>query len=253
MLTAWSKCGEFAIARAPRIDLPGVPQHVVQRGVNRCACFLCEEDCLFYLRTLRRVARDRDCCIHAYVLMTNHVHLLVTPDGAGALSLMMQDLGRTYVQYFNRRTDRTGTLWEGRYKASLVDSARYLLMCYRYIELNPVRAGMVKKAIDYRWSSVHSNARGASDELVCPHDVYYNLGADSLTRRREYLRLLNDELKAEELEEIRAHLNQGKVLGEEGFQIQVAKRIGRSVSVRPVGRPPNPLRMPARIGSDPVP
>ena len=151
------------MARLPRLDVPGVPQHVIQRGVNRSACFKGNGDHEFYLADLRESCLGHGCDLHAYVLMTNHVHLLVSSHVKGALSAMMQCLGRRYVGEFNRRHGRTGTLWEGRFKSSLIDSERYLLSCYRYIEMNPVRAGMATRAWNYRWSSVHANGLGRHD------------------------------------------------------------------------------------------
>lgn len=145
--------------RMKRLDLPGMAQHVIQRGNDRQACFFQETDYLRYLQDLHEAALHQACSIHAYVLMTNHVHLLVTPRTEGGVSRMMQALGRRYVRYVNDSSGRTGTLWEGRYKASLVDDERYVLACYRYIELNPVRAGMVAAPDEYRWSSHAANAQ----------------------------------------------------------------------------------------------
>jgi len=146
------------MARKPRVFLQGVAQHVVQRGNNREPCFFAEADYQFYLECLAESATKYACQLHAYVLMTNHVHLLVTPENESSLSGMMQSLGRRYVRYVNHTYKRTGTLWEGRYKSSLVQSENYLLTCSRYIELNPVRANMVETPAEYRWSSYGHNA-----------------------------------------------------------------------------------------------
>lgn len=146
------------MARRPRLYIPGVAHHVIQRGNNREACFYEEADYTKYLSHLKEVAEQFSVAIHAFVLMTNHVHLLVTPNDERALGKMMQALGRRYVQYFNLKYFRTGTLWEGRYKSTLVESERYLLTVYRYIELNPVRAYMVSHASEYPWSSYRFNA-----------------------------------------------------------------------------------------------
>ena len=146
------------MSRQPRLDLPDVPQHVVQRGNDRIACFRDDTDRHLYLKTLGDVATSFSCALHAYVLMTNHVHLLVTPSDAGSVARLMQSLGRRYVSAFNHRHERTGTLWEGRYKSCLVDCGRYLLACDRYIELNPVRAGLAQRPGDYRWSSHRANS-----------------------------------------------------------------------------------------------
>jgi len=151
------------MARLPRLDLPKIPQHVIQRGNNRRPCFVSSEDYTRYCEDLANAASHCGCAIHAYVLMTNHVHLLLTGSQRGAVSRMMQRLGRRYVACFNARYQRTGTLREGRFRSSLVDSGFYLLACYRYIELNPVRAAMVANPVDYRWSSYRHNALGNPD------------------------------------------------------------------------------------------
>ena len=145
--------------RRPRIKLAGLPQHVVQRGINREPCFFAEEDYHSYLHWLQKAAADWHCAIHAYVLMTNHVHLLVSPETEPALAKLMQSVGRRYVQYINRSYKRSGSLWEGRYKSSVIQAETYLLTCMRYIELNPVRAGMVQDPGQYRWSSYRHNKR----------------------------------------------------------------------------------------------
>jgi putative transposase len=151
------------MARKPRFNLPGYPQHVTQRGNNRKPCFFSPRDFQYYLDCLGEACINRECALHAYVLMTNHVHLLITPAKEQGVSLLMQDVGRKYVHYVNRSYGRSGTLWEGRFKASLVDADAYLLVCHRYIESNPIRAGMANSLSDYRWSSYHSNAYGKID------------------------------------------------------------------------------------------
>ena len=198
------------MARLPRLDLPGIPQHVIQRGNDRQACFATDTDYLHYRQELGEAAMKHGCSLHAYVLMTNHVHILVTPTESGAVSRMMQAIGRRYVGAFNARYRRTGTLWEGRFKAALVDSGRYLLTCYRYIELNPVRAGMVATPGDYRWSSHACNAFGRHDPRITPHCIYQGLGASSAERRRAYIALFNDAVSTEELEALRVHTRQQK-------------------------------------------
>src|SRR6188508_17354 len=156
-------------ARSLRRVLPGVAVHVIQRGVNRVACFRAEGDYLVYLSNLRQLSVKHGCALHAYCLMTNHVHLLLTPGAAESCTELMRDIGRNYVPYFNRRHERTGTLWEGRFRSCIVDSARYVLACYRYIELNPVRAGLVDRPESYAWSSYRANADGHDDRLTTPH------------------------------------------------------------------------------------
>ena len=148
------------MARHPRFALPGHPQHVIQRGNNRDIIFVADEDYQFYRDRLAEACRRFGCHLHAYVFMTNHTHLLMTPSTAAGISQVMQSLGRVYVQYFNYRYHRTGTLWEGRFKATLIDTDRYLMTCHRYIELNPVRAGLVQRPEEYGWSSFLRNALG---------------------------------------------------------------------------------------------
>ena len=187
------------MARLPRLDLPGIPQHIVQRGNDRQACFADDADYLRYRQELGDAAMKHGCALHAYVLMTNHVHLLVTPAESAAVSRMMQAIGRHYLAAFNARYRRTGTLWEGRFKAALVGSARYLLTCYRYIELNPVRAGMVTMPGEYRWSSHASSAFGAREPGITPHHLYLELGANDTLRQQAYLALFDDVASSEDL------------------------------------------------------
>ena len=168
--------------RLPRFVVPGQPQHVIVRGNNRSCVFCRDEDYLFFLEILQEATLKFACKIHAYVLMSNHVHLLITPELEIGISKVIQSLGRRYVHYFNKKNKRTGTLWEGRYKASLIDSEAYALICYRYIELNPVRANMVAHPGEYRWSSYHKNAEGMPDPLVLPHDLYRRLGKNKVDR-----------------------------------------------------------------------
>jgi putative transposase len=157
--------------RKSRFNLVGLPQHVIQRGNNREPCFFDKSDYSRYLEDVKSSAKKFNCRIHAYVLMTNHVHMLVTPMAEYAVSEMMQSLGRRYVRYINKTYKRTGTLWEGRFKASLIDSEQYLLSCIRYIELNPVRASMVEHPGEYQWSSYPINAQNQKSKLIESHPV----------------------------------------------------------------------------------
>lgn len=226
------------MARPPRLELPGVAQHVIQRGNNRAACFFGDADRGFYLRCLSEAARGRGCEIHAYVLMTNHVHLLVTPSEPGALGAMMQDLGRRYVRVINSVHARTGTLWEARFKSSLIDSENYLLVCQRYIELNPVRAGLTSDPGAYPWSS-HSHYAGARvNGLITEHPVYRQLGATAAERRSAYLGLFEATLDARTLARIRDAINTDSAFGSELFLDQVEEQLGRSVRLPTRGRPP---------------
>lgn len=225
------------MARQPRLDLPGIPQHVVQRGNDRQACFTAESDYLRYLQELREASAKHDCAIHAYVLMTNHVHLLVTPAATGAISRMMQAVGRRYVGSFNARYRRTGTLWEGRFKAALVDTDRYVLTCYRYIELNPVRAHMTDDPSTYPWSSYHYNALGQHTPLVTPHVAYTLLAITPAARQAAYRVLVHEPVEQKSLDDLRQHTQQQRAWGSERFQQQIEALTQRSARVRPRGRP----------------
>ncbi len=223
--------------RKPRFTLPGIPQHVIQRGNNREPCFLSEMDYHRYLQDLQKSAEKYPCQIHAYVLMTNHVHLLVTPTKEYAISEMMQALGRRYVTYINRTYSRTGTLWEGRYKASLVDSEGYLLSCMRYIELNPIRANMVQHPGEYQWSSYAANAQGTEDKVLTPHSLYIALGGEDHERATAYRALFHQHVDDELLHEIRDALNHELVLGRSYFKDKIKQMTSRQVRIGTPGRP----------------
>lgn len=223
------------MARLPRFVLPGHPQHVIVRGNNRDPIFNADEDYHFYLDKLQDAAKKHQCDIHAYVLMTNHVHLLVTPHTENGISKMIQMLGRYYVQYFNYTYHRSGTLWEGRYKASLIDSETYALTCYRYIELNPVRANMVGHPAEYLWSSYRGNALGDNDPLLTPHPLYLALGSLVDERQAAYRALFDAHFDEKTLEEVRASINKAWVLGSERFSNLVAARLNRRASPLPKG------------------
>lgn len=171
--------------RHSRLALPNVPLHIIQRGNNRQVCFYADEDYRFYLDCLREYADKSSCHVHAYVLMTNHVHLLVSAEQAEASGALMKALGQRYVQYVNRTYRRSGTLWEGRFRSCLTQEESYLLACQRYIELNPVRAGMVEHPAEYHWSSYPSNAQGEPDSLLKPHSLYQAFGRDAACRARK--------------------------------------------------------------------
>jgi putative transposase len=199
-------------------------------------CFRADVDYLVYLVLLKERAEKFGCAIHAYVLMTNHVHMLLTSDHADGASLMMKHLGQCYVQYFNRKYGRTGTLWEGRFRSSIVQEREYLIACYRYIELNPVRAGMVEHPRDYRWSSYGCNAEARPSALISPHPVYLALG-EREQRFAAYRTLFNSALTDVELKGIRAATNGGYAIGDDAFKTQLAERAGRRVDRRQPGRP----------------
>jgi len=225
------------MARIPRLDLPDVPQHIIQRGNNRLPCFLDDEDRLRYLQLLREALSKCACRLHAYVLMDNHVHLLATPPAKGAIGVLMQRLGRNYVAAFNRRHARTGTLWEGRYKASLVDSESYLLRCHRYIELNPVRARLTDDPASWPWSSCAVNLGRIPDSLVEPHATWLALGASPETRALAWRKHLDEAIPPGEVAEIRLHLQQQRALGHDPFREMVEAKTRRFAGVRPAHRP----------------
>ncbi len=223
--------------RKPRIQLPDVPQHVIQRGNNRNPCFFAESDYLCYLDVLSEALLRHECRLHAYVLMTNHVHLLITPAREFGISRVMQDTGRKYVQYINRRYCRTGTLWEGRYKACIIDSDAWLLTCMRYIEMNPLRAGMVSHPGEYRWSSYGMNAWGKDRPMVRPHTLYLSLGSTRDERLFAYQDLFRRCLRERQITAIREALNQELVLGREDFKDVIERMTQRQVRRGMDGRP----------------
>lgn len=223
--------------RRTRILLDGVALHVVQRGHNRQPCFFAERDRHAYLHWLGQALETHGVALHAYVLMTNHVHLLVTPERAAELPKLVISLGRRYVQYINRSYRRTGTLWDSRYRTSIVHGDSYLLLCYRYIELNPVRAVMVPDPADYLWSSYRANALGQSNALLTAHPIYEALGATAAGRQQAYRSLFCAEMQREAMAGIRLALDQGQPLGDAGFLDRVAKAVGERRQPRPRGRP----------------
>lgn len=223
--------------RRARLEVPGIPLHITQRGVNRGAVFVDNQDRHLYLDLLYKMTVAHEVAVHAYVLMGNHVHLLTTASEAGAISMVMRRLGQCYAQSFNRKYCRTGPLWEGRFKSCLVESDRYLLTVYRYIELNPVRAALAETPERYRWSSVHGNLGLRFDSLLTPHPVFLGLGADILRRGHAYRQWLMQGTHPDDLRMVRDYLSQERVLGSPRFQSMVEKMLGRPVGLRPRGRP----------------
>ncbi len=223
--------------RRPRVVLPHIPLHLIQRGNNRQVCFVADEDYRFYLDWLREYASEAGCRIHAYVLMTNHVHLLVSADRSDSPAALMKALGQRYVQYFNRTYRRSGTLWEGRFRSCLIQAEDYLLACQRYIELNPVRAGMVDHPADYPWSSYRANAQGEEDALVTPHEIYLGLGNSKALRQAAYRELFRHELEPGLVDAIRRASNGNFALGNTRFAEEIAAALGRRVTPGEPGRP----------------
>lgn len=223
------------MARQPRFVLPGHPQHIIQRGNNRQPTFFADEDYHYYLSCLKDALQYADCALHAYVLMTNHVHLLLSPSDQTGIAKALQHVGRRYVRYINHSYRRTGTLWEGRYKSTLVDSERYLLTCYRYIELNPVWANMVNHPGDYPWSSYAAHALGQPTILLQDHGVYLALGRTLAARQQVYRSLFAGHIDEKTLVQIRDSTNKGWILGDTQFREEVEAMLKRRVSPLPRG------------------
>ena len=225
--------------RKPRFYLPGAPVHAVQRGHNKAAIFFEDFDYLEYLRCLKLAADECGCAVHAYVLMTNHVHLLMTPDHPDSIAGLFQSLGRHYVRYINDTYKRHGSLWEGRYKSAIIQSGIYLLTCQRYIEMNPVRAGMVDHPAEYRWSSYGANALGVSNPIVSEHEEYLSLGYSLKDCKSSYRGLFDIPLGVDEMELLRSALQTGTPLGNDRFRSQIEAVSGRKVGYLGRGRPRN--------------
>lgn len=223
--------------RRARLAIAGIPWHIIQRGNNRAACFYTDDDYRFYLHQLKLLSVKFHCQVHAYVLMTNHVHLLMTPEFKNSASLLMKNLGQRYVQYFNRSYKRTGTLWEGRFKSCLTQSEDYVLACYRYIELNPVRAAMVERPFDYPWSSYRYNASGEHSALITPHHQYLNLSHINKSRLQAYKSLFKAAIDDRTLQHIRSATHGNYVLGNKRFEDEVAQALKRRVTKGKPGRP----------------
>jgi putative transposase len=227
------------MARLPRLTVPGYPHHIIQRGNNRQAIFTANADYEALLAMIEEYAHKAGIAIHAYVLMSNHFHLLATPDTAASIPQMMQDVGRRYVRYFNQRQGRTGTLWEGRYKSTLIQAERYLLACMVYIDLNPVRAGIALTPGDYPWSS-HGHYVGLrNDRLVSPHPLYWELGNTPFARDAAYAELVRAGISAQQQHALTDSALRGWALGEADYVADLQKRTQRRVSKTRAGRPPS--------------
>ena len=219
---------------------PGVALHVIQRGVNRSACFRAEADYLVYLSNLRQLASKHGCAVHAYCLMTNHVHLLLTPSHTRSCTALMRDLGQRYVPYFNSRYGRTGTLWEGRFRSCIAESARYVLACYRYIELNPVRARMVGEPGAYPWSSYAVNSGARSDPSIARHGEFEALATEEAERHRAYRALFSEQLDEPLLNAIRDATNTGYPLASDAFKTGILEPLGWKIAPEKPGPRPIP-------------
>ena len=237
------------MARLPRIDVPGLPQHLILRGNNRCAILDADVERHVFLKFLGDAAVMRGCDLHAYVLMTNHVHLLATGHCYGEISAMMQSIGRRFARFFNLRHKRTGTLFEGRFKSSVVDTDHYFLTCMRYIESNPVRAGLARHAGEWPWSSFRLNVSGAPFGLLTPHEVYGALGSEAADRGAAYARLLEEPIPPSDLEAIRSSVQMDRALGKDEFLVRWEAKLGRPVGVTAHGgsRKFQGARMPSNL------
>lgn len=222
--------------RRQRNYLPDLPYHIVQRGNNRQACFLTLDDHCFYLDLWRRISRRYGAQVHAYCLMTNHVHFLVTPEREDSISRTMRDVGSRYTQRINKLYNRTGTLWEGRHHSSLIQSERYLFTCYRYIELNPVRAGLVRHPGEYEWSSYNLNSQ-ANTGWLTPREEYVGLGSEPAERARAYQELFTHQLGQNELDFIRRAVHFGQPIGDPRFRDRIQTRYGITLGQMRRGRP----------------
>jgi putative transposase len=230
------------MARLPRLTIPGYPHHVIQRGNNRQAIFASDVDRRYLLELLAEYANKFKVAIHAYVLMDNHFHLLATPEMADGLPQMMQAVGRRYVRYFNDVQGRSGTLWEGRYRSTVIETDRYLLACMAYIDLNPVRAGMVAAAEDYPWSS-HGHYIGQRfDKTITPHPLVWALGNTPFAREAAYADLVHAGLSADQLRALTDAVLRGWALGGPQFAAELQKQTQRRVGPLRAGRPPTPSK-----------
>lgn len=223
--------------RKVRFYAPDITCHIVQRGNNRQVCFLSNDDFGFYMQVLSEALARYHVALHAFVLMTNHVHMLMTPSDKVGISRVMQLIGRRYVRYFNAIHQRTGTLWEGRHKASLVDSVQYLLTCQRYIEMNPVRAGMVEHPEQYHWSSYHANACGRKIECVTEHPEFTKLGKTQAERHTRYRELFQNPINQGDLQHVRQCLQHNYPLGDTTFRKQLEEHFHANFGALLPGRP----------------
>jgi putative transposase len=225
------------MARLPRYAIKNQPQHIIQQGRDGQQIFFEEQDYQYFHDCLDAAAYNYQLEVHAYALMPDHVHILATPRNTDSISRTTQSIGRNYVQYFNECYGGSGTLWEGRYRATVVESKQYLLACSRYIELNPVRNGLVSKPSDYRWSSYAHNAVGKIDEMISAHKEYLQLGSDDKSRAKAYRALFKQKLSAEMVQQITDATVKGWVLGDSKFARKIEKLSGRRAIQLPKGRP----------------
>lgn len=235
------------MARLPRLTVPGYPHHIIQRGNNRQAIFASAADYTALLALLEEHAREAKVAVHAYVLMSNHFHLVATPETAEGIPQMMQAVGRRYVRYFNQRQGRTGTLWEGRYRSTLIQAERYLLACMVYVDLNPVRAHIAAGPADYPWSSHAHYVGGATDRLVIPHPLYWELGNTPFAREVAYAELVRTGIHADQQAVLTDSALRGWALGDRDYMAELQRRTARRVEKTSAGRPKGPNKRPSPV------
>ncbi|MGH8601354.1 MAG: transposase [Gammaproteobacteria bacterium] len=227
--------------RQARILLPGVTLHLLQRSNNRSDCFYAEDDYLYYCEILKDQAKKHGCAIHAWCLMSNHIHLLLTPLNSGSVGLMMKGLNQRYVQYINRYYHRSGTIWEGRFHSCLMNEDDYVLACYRYIELNPVTAGLVAHPSEYRWSSYRGNAHAELSSLISPHPLYQSFGESRTQQSDIYREHFRYQINPNLVDQIRTAINGNYAVGSPRFTSEIESAAGRKVTR---GRPGRPRKTP---------
>lgn len=232
------------MARLPRLTVPGYPHHVIQRGNNRQPIVLSDADRETLLGLVAENALKYRVALHAYVLMDNHFHLLLTPETDDGVPQMMQAVGRRYVRYFNDLHQRSGTLWEGRYRSTLIQSASYLLACMAYMDLNPVRAGMVAQASDFPWSSHRHYIGLAPDRRLTPHALYWGLGNTPFAREAAYAEMVRGGLSAQQVALITDTASRGWALGDADFVAELQKRTPRRLTEARPGRPASVRKSP---------
>ncbi len=225
------------MARKPRLFVPDVPYHIVQRGNNKTKIFLSEADYVFFLNVLKESKRKYPCFIYAYCLMDNHFHLLVKPEAKENVSLLMKLLGAKYVRYINKNYNRTGTLWEGRFKCLLIEEESYFLTCLHYIEMNPLRAGIVGLPSAYKWSSYRFRAFGEENDILDLDPWYKSLGHNAQMRQFNYRHLFENQILDQSLQRIREMTNKDGMMGSENFKQQIENILNRKIVFRTPGRP----------------
>ena len=228
------------MARLARLTVPGHPHHIIQRGNNRQLIFTRNADFEMLLSLVNEHARMQKVAIHAYVLMSNHFHLLATPETADGIPRLMQAVGRRYVRYFNQSYLRTGTLWEGRYKSTLIQAEHYLLACMIYLDLNPVRAKMVSTAADYRWSSYHHYAGQTTDHLITSHPLYWEMGNTPFAREVAYVAMVDSGIGVDQQKVLTESALHGWVLGDGQYIAALQKQTPRRIAKKSAGRPLKP-------------